>query len=148
MTVRQQLETAIIEIHDGLKKHVINAGIKDEAWTRVTRNMDKWSDARIRYIHAFLINLRDNEWMEVHLVWTKPHVNEEMWENYEWMFDGKDVLEEQKLLTRARKKLRARFTQFKKDYKSFREQERNAAKKIAAEERAGGNPTGAMDGIS
>lgn len=134
-------------LHKELRKHAVGAKIKAESWDRLTRNMDRWSVARIRYVHAFLCNLRDNEWLACHMIWTKPHINEEMWENYEWMFGGQDVLEEQKLLTRARKKLKARFYKFQKDYKEFRKRE-NAAKKTTTEEGAGSGIAGTMDNVS
>lgn len=101
------------------------------------RNLDKWSEARVEYMHKNLCEIKDNEWADVQTVWTKPHITEEMWENYIWMFDGKDVLPEQKLLTRARKKLKLRVRRLIKQYKEFREKE-SATKKIAAEKRAGG----------
>lgn len=132
------MKTKILELHSNMKVHVTReihgkAIVRLELWEQMLNNIDSWSEGRLRFIHTELAEIYETHWIPIHTVWTKPHINEEMWENYEWMFDGKDVLEEQKLLKHARLAFKKRWAKFRADYKSFRESER-AAKKVATEE--------------
>lgn len=134
---RNALIEEINDLHQKMREHAVRQihnqrMIQEETWDRFLRNIEIWSFNRLKYVNEFLNNIYQNEWWEIHAVWTKPNINEEMWENYEWMFDHRDVLEEQKMLTRARKAFKKRWVAFRKNYAKFKADER-AAKKTATQ---------------
>lgn len=139
----------IIELHGIMREHVTRVIhseplIKAEEWDRVLRNMDKWDLPRTLFTLRWLERLYEKEWLDIHIVWTKPNVNEEMWENYEWMFDEKDVLHEQKLLTAARRAFKKAFKQYKRELAELR----RGAKKTTSKERPRSKATGSVEEIS
>lgn len=138
------LRNEIMQIHGLMRKHVLGAGIKEAWYDRFLRNIEMWPEERLHLVHTQLKSIYETEWQEVEAVWTKPHINEEMWENYEWLFDGKDVLEEQKMLTVARRLLVKALRNFRKEYTELL----NGAKKNTQEREAGGQTEGGVETVS
>lgn len=130
------IKEEIVELHTFMTKHVIGTSIQEKTWINLINNLDRCSTMILEFIKNSLTNLKENEWAEIQRIWTLPNVTEEMWENYEWMFDGDD-LPEQKMLTVARKAFVHRWRIFRKRLRELKEEER-AAKKIETENRTRG----------
>lgn len=137
----------VYELHHMMKHHATfevrgKACISPKDWERLLHNIDRWDEQRTRFIYEGLLVLKE-AWQEIHMVWTRPHINPEMWENYNWMFSS-DVLEEQQLLTAARRNFREKWNTFKQNYKVYR----NGTKKTSKQEGSGSDTTGTVEEVS
>lgn len=117
--------------------------ITEKEYDRLLHNMDRWNERRLNFVHTHLVRLHEDAWRKIYDVWTRPHINPEMWENYNWMFES-DVLEEQQLFTAARKNFKEAWRKFKNEYKEFR----SGAKKASPEEGTRGEATGTVEDVS
>lgn len=95
---------------------------KEGAWDCVS-DFVKPQEA-LEYLLSALRRLKNTEYAKIIEVRTQRNMTDEMWDNYEFMFDS-DVLAEQKQLTKANKEFRLQWTFVKKEYGTLC----NAAKK-------------------
>lgn len=129
----------IRQLHADMTAHALWAGIKETVWEKVVKDLDKRPDAVITIILAGLRDLYDGAWTAIESTRTLPHINDEMWENYEWMFDGA-VLPEQKTMNQCKKRFCA-------DFQAYKKKVVDGTKKAAAEKRTRRHNPRSVDSI-
>jgi hypothetical protein len=102
-----------------MTKHVLNAKVKPSVWENLIKNIERFPEKRLQMLHAELTAIYEHEWLEIERIWTLPNVSEKMWDNYKWMFDGQDVLPEQRMLRKAQKAFRERWHRFRTKYRKL-----------------------------
>jgi hypothetical protein len=119
MSERGKLIEEILDLHEVMTKHVINAGVGAQRWEKVISSIGKRSDNRVKFVHSFLSKLRQNEWKAIDTTWNLPCATEEMWENMEIFFDHDSAFPEMKRLRDEQRKLRETWNRFKEQYREL-----------------------------
>ena len=123
MSDRRAVIDEIIQLHELMTKHVVNAGVGEQRWDKLVHNIDRRSVARLELIHSFLGSLHQNEWRAIDTTWNLPNATEEMWENMEMLFD-EHTFPEMKRLRDEQWKLKEKWLRFKEQYSALIKSER------------------------
>jgi hypothetical protein len=113
-----------------MKKHASKAGVSPKQYDLILNPKFKIVEeslaTRLQVIH-------DHEHKAIVILWTKPHINEDMWNNYD-LFFTKDVLPEMKLMRQHRRAFKKAWSNLLREIKSERTAARNRQDKEKGKE--------------
>lgn len=113
MPSRATIVDEILNLHELMTKHVVNAGVGAQRWAKLVHNIGRRSDRRLALIHSFMQNIHRNEWKDIDTTWNLPCATEEMWENM-GIFD--ETFPEMKRLQSEQRRLKDKWISFKNQY--------------------------------
>lgn len=96
------MATSVREMHDEMRFHALEAGIKESRYDKIIDKIDERSDAYYVEMFKQVIAVYEKEYRKVLKVYHQMHITPEMWEAYKML--GINDLIECRMLRTAYKK--------------------------------------------